>query len=231
MIERTLIVIGLAAVLGVGYAVLRRVQVWRAARQAPADPLLAAFQPGIPGVVYFTSPQCAPCHPVTIDGENFAWHARWQFEKVVRKMFVAADDDGSGTLDHHEVLSLFEDKGNLEVSAPHAIRCHPHLNLAAAPLFCTPAVVGVSCRISDPLGFPTTAPPLVNRLSSRRFRPSTLPWSMANSSPATTSMATAASISRSLLACFMTKLRLRVSTTSWMPTVMVASQEVSSRRT
>lgn len=61
MIERTLIVIGLAAVLGVGYAVLRRVQVWRAARQAPADPLLAAFQPGIPGVVYFTSPQCAPC--------------------------------------------------------------------------------------------------------------------------------------------------------------------------
>lgn len=61
MIERLLIALGVAGLLAVAYVVFRRWEVWRAARIARSDPLLAALRPGVPAILYFTTPTCAPC--------------------------------------------------------------------------------------------------------------------------------------------------------------------------
>ncbi len=61
MLERLVIAGGL---LLLGYAVyyaLRCYSLWRAAKQAPSDPLLADVERGVSTVVYFTTPTCAPC--------------------------------------------------------------------------------------------------------------------------------------------------------------------------
>ncbi len=61
MIER-LIVVLILIVLGVlAYQGFRRGMVRRAAAVAPTDPVLAARRPGIPAILYFTSPTCVPC--------------------------------------------------------------------------------------------------------------------------------------------------------------------------
>lgn len=44
-----------------GYAALRRWQMRRVAGLADHDPLLATLRPGVPTIVYFTTPTCAPC--------------------------------------------------------------------------------------------------------------------------------------------------------------------------
>jgi thiol-disulfide isomerase/thioredoxin len=61
MVERialatTLIVLGVAL-----WTVFNRLSVRRAARLAPADPLLAALPDGVPAILYFTTPFCEPC--------------------------------------------------------------------------------------------------------------------------------------------------------------------------
>jgi len=61
VIERLLIFLTFAALLALGFQLLRRWQLTRAARIAPADPLLAALRPGVPAILYFTTPACAPC--------------------------------------------------------------------------------------------------------------------------------------------------------------------------
>ena len=61
MTERLLIFLAFAALLALGCRLLQRWQLARAARIAPADPLLAALRPGIPAILYFTTPTCAPC--------------------------------------------------------------------------------------------------------------------------------------------------------------------------
>ena len=61
MIERLLIILALATLLALSLRLLRRWQIVRAARIAPADPLLAALRPGVPAILYFTTPTCAPC--------------------------------------------------------------------------------------------------------------------------------------------------------------------------
>lgn len=61
MIERALI---LALVAGAGLLALHALRLWqtrRAAHAAGRDPLLDGLQPGIPAIVYFTSPTCVPC--------------------------------------------------------------------------------------------------------------------------------------------------------------------------
>ncbi len=61
MIERVLIAVALVA-LGMGLC--RAVMWWqlrRAGDSAPADPLLNGLRPGVPTVLYFTTPTCAPC--------------------------------------------------------------------------------------------------------------------------------------------------------------------------
>lgn len=61
MIERIMIAL---ALLTVGFAVCRlytRRQLQRASNHALADPLLKGLAPGVPTIVYFTTPTCAPC--------------------------------------------------------------------------------------------------------------------------------------------------------------------------
>lgn len=59
MLERLLIALVLLAIGAAVYVWYCRRQVTRAAH--PADPLLADLRPGIPAIVYFTTPTCAPC--------------------------------------------------------------------------------------------------------------------------------------------------------------------------
>ncbi len=61
MIER-LIILMVLGILAVGtYRLLQRAQVRHAVHLAPVDPLLAALRPGVPAILYFTSPTCVPC--------------------------------------------------------------------------------------------------------------------------------------------------------------------------
>ena len=59
--ERLLLFALIAAGLGLGGLLVRRWQLSRAGRAVLIDPLLGGLRPGIPAVVYFTSPECAPC--------------------------------------------------------------------------------------------------------------------------------------------------------------------------
>jgi thiol-disulfide isomerase/thioredoxin len=57
MLERALLVIVLFAI---GYAAYR-LRVSRQIDQVSHDPLLDQLQPGIPAIIYFTTPDCIPC--------------------------------------------------------------------------------------------------------------------------------------------------------------------------
>ena len=61
MIERLIVLIAFGALAVAAYHLFQRAQVRHAARLAPLDPLLAALRPGVPAILYFTSPTCAPC--------------------------------------------------------------------------------------------------------------------------------------------------------------------------
>ncbi|MCB9455174.1 MAG: thioredoxin family protein [Anaerolineaceae bacterium] len=61
MLERVLILAIIAAVGFTAYPVLRRYHVSRVATNAKRDPLLSGLKPGIPAIVYFTTPGCMPC--------------------------------------------------------------------------------------------------------------------------------------------------------------------------
>lgn len=61
MLERAVFAGLLAVALVIGYLWLKRGQLQRVARHGAADPLLAGLRPGVPAIVYFTTPNCAPC--------------------------------------------------------------------------------------------------------------------------------------------------------------------------
>lgn len=61
MIERFALALVLMIVGFVAYRICTRRQVQRAANQVATDPLLNGLPPGIPTIVYFTTPTCAPC--------------------------------------------------------------------------------------------------------------------------------------------------------------------------
>lgn len=61
MIARLVILLIAGLVVVLAYRGLRRYQIRRAARIALDDPLLATMRPGVPAILYFTSPMCAPC--------------------------------------------------------------------------------------------------------------------------------------------------------------------------
>lgn len=60
MIERLLLAAVLLALGVIVYVWLRRRQV-QAIAARPTDPLLTDLRPGVPAIVYFTTPTCAPC--------------------------------------------------------------------------------------------------------------------------------------------------------------------------
>ena len=61
MIERSVIVIVLLLAGFAAYAVLRRHHVRKAAAASTYDPVLDSLRPGVPAIVYFTTPGCIPC--------------------------------------------------------------------------------------------------------------------------------------------------------------------------
>lgn len=61
MIERLVILLAAAIIAATLYLIFQRWQVRRAAALAPTDPLLASLRPGIPAILYFTTPSCVPC--------------------------------------------------------------------------------------------------------------------------------------------------------------------------
>jgi thiol-disulfide isomerase/thioredoxin len=61
MIERTVFTLFLLALGFVAYRLFTRYHVHRAAVSAISDPILHDLKPGVPVIVYFTTPTCAPC--------------------------------------------------------------------------------------------------------------------------------------------------------------------------
>lgn len=59
--ERILMVIALAVMAILLYQIVVRVQLARVGRGASTDTILQGLRPGIPVVVYFTTPTCIPC--------------------------------------------------------------------------------------------------------------------------------------------------------------------------
>lgn len=61
MLERLILCALISGALIAAYALLQRRQLARVARRAARDPLLVGARAGVPTVVYFTTPGCAPC--------------------------------------------------------------------------------------------------------------------------------------------------------------------------
>lgn len=61
MLERLLFAAALSIALVLGYLWFRRRQLLRVARTVNTDPLLQGTPNGVPTIVYFTTPNCAPC--------------------------------------------------------------------------------------------------------------------------------------------------------------------------
>ncbi len=62
MIERLGMLLALAVLAGVTCWAVRCWQLRRVRYIADRDPLLSELRPGIPAILYFSSPVCAPCH-------------------------------------------------------------------------------------------------------------------------------------------------------------------------
>jgi thiol-disulfide isomerase/thioredoxin len=61
MLERLLIVTVLIAAGIAAYCAFRCWHIRRAQAAAPSDPILQATKPGVPTIIYFTTPGCVPC--------------------------------------------------------------------------------------------------------------------------------------------------------------------------
>lgn len=61
MIERLALLLVLALLVTLGYTALRRWQMFRVRRAADDDALVRGLRPGVPAILYFSSPLCAPC--------------------------------------------------------------------------------------------------------------------------------------------------------------------------
>lgn len=61
MLERSIALVVISVVLIAAYLLVRRRQLARVNRGVLADPLLQNTRTGVPTVVYFTTPHCAPC--------------------------------------------------------------------------------------------------------------------------------------------------------------------------
>ncbi|HEX2905857.1 MAG TPA: thioredoxin family protein [Phototrophicaceae bacterium] len=61
MVERLVLAVVLLALAFAAYQLLKQRNLQRAAATAAVDPILDDFKPGIPAIVYFTTPGCIPC--------------------------------------------------------------------------------------------------------------------------------------------------------------------------
>lgn len=106
MLDRLLIVILLAVIGVLVYQTLRRAQLRKASRfimmMAGCDALLTDFQPGVPAIVYFTSPTCVPCK--TVQGPAIQ-RLKAELGEQVQVYCVDASDD-TETADRWGVFSV-----------------------------------------------------------------------------------------------------------------------------
>ena len=61
MIERLGVAIVLLIIGFLAYQVLRRYHIRKTAATSSQDPILSNLKPGVPAIVYFTTPGCIPC--------------------------------------------------------------------------------------------------------------------------------------------------------------------------
>lgn len=61
MLERTLFAVALMIMGVVAYHLYTRYHLVKATANASTDPLLQTLKPGVPAVLYFTTPGCIPC--------------------------------------------------------------------------------------------------------------------------------------------------------------------------
>ena len=61
MIERLGVAIVLLVIGFLAYQVLRRYHIRKTAATSSQDPILNGLKPGVPAIVYFTTPGCIPC--------------------------------------------------------------------------------------------------------------------------------------------------------------------------
>lgn len=61
MIERAIFTLVLVVAGVFAYRLFTHYHVMRAAASATSDPILQGLRPGIPTIVYFTTPSCVPC--------------------------------------------------------------------------------------------------------------------------------------------------------------------------
>lgn len=61
MIERLAVAIALLTVGFAAYQVLRRYHIQKTSATSTHDPILSDLKPGVPAIVYFTTPGCIPC--------------------------------------------------------------------------------------------------------------------------------------------------------------------------
>ncbi|MFW5708957.1 MAG: thioredoxin family protein [Chloroflexota bacterium] len=62
MLERLVIVLVIVLVSLAAYTFFTRSQMWRISRRSASDdPVLKRLHPGLPAIIYFTTPGCIPC--------------------------------------------------------------------------------------------------------------------------------------------------------------------------
>jgi thiol-disulfide isomerase/thioredoxin len=61
MLERALIALVLLAIGFLAYRLWSRYHLGRAAANTTGDPILYELKPGVPAIIYFTTPTCIPC--------------------------------------------------------------------------------------------------------------------------------------------------------------------------
>lgn len=61
MVERIFITLVVLMLGAAAYYTFKRLNLRRAASSAPTDPILSDLKPGVPTIVYFTTPGCIPC--------------------------------------------------------------------------------------------------------------------------------------------------------------------------
>jgi len=70
MIERVAAALLLLAFGGIAYRLLIARQIRRTSALAASDPLLSSLKPGVPTILYFTTPMCVPCKTVQTPALN-----------------------------------------------------------------------------------------------------------------------------------------------------------------
>ena len=61
MIERLVAAVILMAAGVIAYRLIIRQQIKQTTALVPSDPLLSGLKPGVPTILYFTTPTCIPC--------------------------------------------------------------------------------------------------------------------------------------------------------------------------